>query len=172
MDSDRINRWLTLAANIGVIIGIAFLVVEIDQANRIARYSAENARRSQHIEINSSRIETSELYAKLQSGESDLSPPERAQAVMMARQLMNTWEDAESAFDYGLLSEYTFEAVLKDIDVAFREAPGLIPYVSYLLDAYDYANHPSTVSDRVQSVIESLGPDASSDQRSEDTAPN
>jgi hypothetical protein len=33
MDSDRLNRWLTLAANIGVVIGIIFLAVELRQNN-------------------------------------------------------------------------------------------------------------------------------------------
>ena len=36
MDSDRVNHWLTLAANIGVIVGIAFLVLEIRQNSDIA----------------------------------------------------------------------------------------------------------------------------------------
>jgi hypothetical protein len=153
MDTDRLNRWLTLIANIGVIIGIAFLIVEIDQANRIARYSAENARRSQFMEINSSRIETSALYAKLQAGQTDLSPPERAQAVMMARQLMNTWEDAESAFNFGLLSEYTFELTLRDVSVALDEAPGLLPFFEYLLEVYDYESDPALVPQRVAAEI-------------------
>lgn len=36
MDSDRITHWLTLAANIGVIVGIGFLVLEIRQTSAIA----------------------------------------------------------------------------------------------------------------------------------------
>ncbi len=31
MDSDRLNRWLTLGANLGVLVGIIFLAVEIRQ---------------------------------------------------------------------------------------------------------------------------------------------
>ena len=33
MDSDRVNRWLTLGANIGVLIGIVLLVIEVRQNN-------------------------------------------------------------------------------------------------------------------------------------------
>jgi hypothetical protein len=36
MDSDRVTRWLTLAANIGVIVGIVFLVLEMRQNSDIA----------------------------------------------------------------------------------------------------------------------------------------
>ena len=33
MDSDRLNRWLTLGANVGVLIGIVFLAFELQQNN-------------------------------------------------------------------------------------------------------------------------------------------
>ena len=33
MDTDRLNRWMTLGANIGVLIGIVLLVVEVRQNN-------------------------------------------------------------------------------------------------------------------------------------------
>jgi hypothetical protein len=33
MDTDRLNRWLTLGANVGVLIGIVLLVVEVRQNN-------------------------------------------------------------------------------------------------------------------------------------------
>ena len=36
MDSDRINKWLSLFANLGVVVGIAILIVEIEQANSLA----------------------------------------------------------------------------------------------------------------------------------------
>ncbi len=36
VDSDRVTRWLTLAANVGVIVGIVFLVLEMRQTGAIA----------------------------------------------------------------------------------------------------------------------------------------
>ena len=33
MDSDRLNKWLTLGANLGVLVGIIFLAVELRQNN-------------------------------------------------------------------------------------------------------------------------------------------
>ena len=36
MDTDRINKWLSLFANLGVVVGIAILIVEIEQANSLA----------------------------------------------------------------------------------------------------------------------------------------
>jgi hypothetical protein len=154
MEHERLSRWLNLGANVGIIVGIVFLIVELDQTNRIARYTAEIGWRSQAIEINSNRIEHSETYAKLQSDEAELTPSERAQALMMTRQLFNFWINAESAYNLGLISDATLEATLKDISVVFKEAPGLIPFASYLLDVYEIEDDPTIVS---QHLVEVLG---------------
>lgn len=44
MDSDRLNRWLTLGANLGVLVGLALLVVEIRQSNQLALAQIEQTR--------------------------------------------------------------------------------------------------------------------------------
>lgn len=36
MNLDNLNKWLTLVANIGVLAGIAFLAIELQQSNKIA----------------------------------------------------------------------------------------------------------------------------------------
>ena len=48
MDADRLNRWLTLAANIAVLVGIIFLAAEISQNTEMMR-----------AQINQSRAEAS-----------------------------------------------------------------------------------------------------------------
>jgi hypothetical protein len=40
LDSERINRWLSLAANIGVVVGIIFLAIEIRQNTEMLRSEA------------------------------------------------------------------------------------------------------------------------------------
>ena len=57
MDSDRLNQWLTLLANIGVIAGILFLAIELRQNNELltvqasyAQFNMERERRSRIIE--------------------------------------------------------------------------------------------------------------------------
>ena len=153
MESDRLNRWLSLIANFGVIIGIAFLIVELDQTNRIAKYTAEIARRSQSMEINSSMIEHSETYATLQINDVTLTPSEQVQALMMARQLSNHWSNAESAYKLGLISDSSFEGTLNDISVSLKEAPGLVPYFAYLQDAYKKDNDTSIVTKRIAEIV-------------------
>ncbi len=153
MNFDRLNQWLNLVASTGVIVGLVFLVVEVNQSNRIASYAAEHSLRNQWVEINTVHIENSDVHARLQSGDAELSPSEQVQAVFMARQMINTWKDAESAYNYGLLSDESFDTTLKDISVVMEEIPGFIPYFSYLVDAYELEKEPLLVSKRLAHVV-------------------
>ena len=44
MDSDKLNRWLSLIANIGVVVGIFFLIAEVNHASRLAEVEAYQTR--------------------------------------------------------------------------------------------------------------------------------
>ena len=44
MNADRLNRWLSLVANVGVLVGIIFLAVEIRQNSDLARMEFADAR--------------------------------------------------------------------------------------------------------------------------------
>jgi len=44
MDRDRVNRWLSLSANIGVVIGIVLLILEINQNTEMMRAQMTQAR--------------------------------------------------------------------------------------------------------------------------------
>ena len=137
MNLDKLNQWLSLLANVGVLIGLLFLIIELNQANRIAVYTAESTRSSQFIGMNTSRIENPEIIAKLMQPDPEFTDVEWVQALYTARQQVNTWIDAENAVINGLLSEATRRAVFKDIDVVIAEMPGLIPAFEYLFDGYE-----------------------------------
>jgi hypothetical protein len=61
MKIDGLNRWLTLAANIGVVIGIAFLVVEINQNTVSTRIAARNSATQGHINYIAHMLDSSVL---------------------------------------------------------------------------------------------------------------
>ncbi len=136
MNLDRVNQWLSLQANLGVLFGLIFLIAELNQSNRIAVYSAESTRRTQFLDMNTSRIENPEIIAKLMQTDPELSEVEWVQALYTARQQTNTWIDAENAVINGLLSENTYREIFNDIDVVVNEMPGLIPAFEYLFEGY------------------------------------
>jgi hypothetical protein len=42
LDFDRLNKWLTLGANLGVLVGIILLVMEIRQNQEIIEFDQED----------------------------------------------------------------------------------------------------------------------------------
>ncbi len=61
MKIESVNRWLTLGANIGVVIGIAFLIVEINQNTIATRIAARNSATQGHIEYMGHMLDSSIL---------------------------------------------------------------------------------------------------------------
>lgn len=156
MNLDKLNQWLSLLANVGVIVGLVFLIVEVNQANRIAVYTAESTRSNQFIGMNTSRIENPEIIAKLMQPDPEFTDIEWVQALYTARQQINTWIDAENAVINGLLSEATRRGIYNDIDVVIAEMPGLIPAFDYLFEGYkiDENNELETMARLFKAVHE------------------
>jgi hypothetical protein len=44
MNTEHVNRWLTLSANIGVVIGLILLLIELDQNSDLVRAQIHQAR--------------------------------------------------------------------------------------------------------------------------------
>ena len=49
MSADNVNKWLTLSANIGVVIGLILLLVELDQNSDLVRAQIHQARSDNHV---------------------------------------------------------------------------------------------------------------------------
>ena len=107
MKLETLNRWLTLSANIGVLIGIVFLAIEIQQNTNVNRAIAINAIQTGAREQIMALVEYPELLAiemKSRQGE-DLSSEE---SLMLAAFYNATLLNAENAFfqkEAGLISE-------------------------------------------------------------------
>ena len=62
MDLDRLNRWLTLLANFGVVAGIVFLAVEIRQNQDLLELSHQTMLREQELSIlNATHLEVEQF---------------------------------------------------------------------------------------------------------------
>ena len=136
---DKLNGWLGLLANLGVIAGLVILVLEVQQSNRIALGSAESDWSLQASEVNRSVVDnetTGTLAGKLSSRETDLTVTEAAQAKFFVRQFNNLWSSAESLHSRGLMSDSYYEGALVDVAVTMDELPGLVPYFASIGRAY------------------------------------
>ena len=102
MNLDKLNGWLTLAANLGVLAGIVFLAIELDQSNRQARSDAFQARINE-IDHQGREFALSDslpsIYAKLEESGVDSLTPEELLRV-------SQWESARMARMHGQLVQY------------------------------------------------------------------
>lgn len=64
MDSDHLNRWLTLLANIGVVVGLALLIVELRQAQKLAETQA-TVRRLEQMQVAQVEYATSDYLVPI-----------------------------------------------------------------------------------------------------------
>jgi len=122
---DRLNRWLTLAANIGVIAGILFLAYELQQNQLIA--SSENILSYQSIrnDVLSSINEHPEIWKKGNEG----APLSQVEAVIYEN-LVDSYGDAYffNYFQWRLRGEeYFAETAAAEFAYFLVRNPGAYP---------------------------------------------
>ena len=78
MDTDRVNRWLTLGANVGVLAGLMLLAAEIRQNTEVSEMQFYIERRAVVNEFSQAMLdtETSEVWIKSIVDPQSLSPSE------------------------------------------------------------------------------------------------
>ena len=80
LDMDRLNDWLSLVANFGVVIGLAVLILEINQAINLAEVGAYESRIMEISETNKAMArdeKLAEIYERLSTeGVRALTPVE------------------------------------------------------------------------------------------------
>jgi hypothetical protein len=144
---DRLNQWLTLLANIGVFVGLVFVVIEVRQNTDIARMQAyrENTQdiaswRSQMASDPSLVALWSDYWMK---GRIDQAPvTDQRRAGMLAYNLFTSYENAYLAHKFGIIEESEWlrflPAACMHFDIARqndREPPFLTAEFRRYLDA-------------------------------------
>lgn len=137
MNTQKLNQWLTLAANIGVILGIAFLAVELNQANTIAQGEARDRNADVILDIAQAISENEKLLGlsvKLRDPNPELSPVEDELAKQLAAMYLAKWAKLVIQNSTGLLPETSLYFSQDGIAATFEEYPGLSPYVARFLE--------------------------------------
>ena len=110
MNLDNLNRWLTVGANLGVLIGIIFLIVEVQQNNLIARSQIRmdiaGAMR-ENIDMFRSP-EAISITAKMIRGD-QLNLEDRIFLTTTYRSEIRAWENAAYQYSIGFLDEEEIE---------------------------------------------------------------
>jgi len=139
LDTEHVNKWVALLANIGVLAGIAFLAFEIRLSNRIAVATAEMSIREYYFAINelsASNIRIAGLLARARESNAQFSPAEAEQLDGYVFMNVNTWRAIEIAYASGLLPRETFESIEAEAIDILRWWPGLRPFMQSAADTF------------------------------------
>lgn len=132
MNLDSLNKWLALGANLGVLVGIVFLVTEIDQANRIAQNESESNLNSAAAFLSANVREEADLMIKLMDESSVLTAEEKFLAEQLASEHMAVWGSANNAYRSGLIADYLWEIYMVAMEQTLNNYPGLALALSEL----------------------------------------
>ena len=117
---EKLNQWLTLLANLGVLVGIVFIIIEIQQNTAMMRSEIYQARSDTSIQYSLSRADSS-IYANLTDRVRNNGPLDEAESYAILsineRRQLSDWLIAEvrmydaTLYEYqqGLLDEEFFE---------------------------------------------------------------
>ena len=118
MDFDKLNKWLTLLANFGVVAGIVFLAVEIRQNQTLLEQNHQTMLRDQELEIlNATHLEVDQF--------NDL----RAQ-IYLNEEISELWLNGRSGEFDTAVEEYRYNQLCS----AWHIANGLSYERSIILD--------------------------------------
>jgi hypothetical protein len=110
MDTDRLNRWLSLGANVGVLTGILLLVFELDQNRAMMRAQTRNELSSNIVNILNESAGNNQLASILRranAGE-ELTPDEFFQFQERQAAMYRYWENVHYQYRQGLYDESEF----------------------------------------------------------------
>ena len=112
MDKDRFNRWLSLAANLGVLAGIILLVFELGQNREMMRAQTRNEISVQLVDLLSQTASSDELSSLLFRSESGepLSGEEKVQFQGRALAMLRYFENVHYQYRKGMYDEEEFSA--------------------------------------------------------------
>jgi len=105
MDPDRLNRWITLAANVGVLVGIFLLVIELRQNTESAELQAAQSYVSLSHQLDFRIVDDPSLIDLF------LTPPDEMTAEDLVRLdrwhfgVFRTWENGFFLHSRGVLDD-------------------------------------------------------------------
>lgn len=105
MDSDRLNRWMTLAANIGVLIGVFLLIVELRQNTESSELQAAQSYVALSHELDFRIVDDPSLIDLFLTPPDDRTPEDLARLDRWYFGSLRTWENGFFLHSRGVLDD-------------------------------------------------------------------
>ena len=111
---ERVNQWLTLAANVGILVSILFLATQIEQNSQMMQVQALTTNAATHAQIDVAALGENPVPAttKYFNGARDLSDEELV--VVTGWLSANSWQFRNSfkLYEMGIISEADWQSEL------------------------------------------------------------
>jgi hypothetical protein len=118
MDLDRLNRWMTLAANLGVLVGIFLLLIELQQNTESAELQAAQSYVTFSHELDFRLVDDPSLIALLYTPPEERTPEESGRIDRWYFGSLRTWENGYYLHTRGVLGDDLWagqKAFMKDL---------------------------------------------------------
>lgn len=138
MKDDRLAGWLTLGANVAVLIGIVLIVVELDQNRDSMRAQTRNelaAQISELLSMIASDGELASIRRRADAGE-ELTPDESYRYEVLTIATLRYWENVHYQYRQGLYDSIEFEGHLRAIGSYVRYSAHFPSYWCQIKDRY------------------------------------
>ena len=110
MDSNKANRWLTLGANLGVLVGLFLLIAELNQNRDMMRAQTRHELAMGIVDLlqtPASNEQLADLMYRAKSGE-EMTPTELFQFQLGTNALYRYWENVHYQYRVGLYDDIEF----------------------------------------------------------------
>lgn len=111
MDSPRLTRWLTLGANVAVVVGIVLLIVELEQNRQQMRAQTRHELAMGIVDLlqmPAGNPQLADVLFRALTGEA-LTPAEQFQFELRSNALFRYWEDVHYQYRLGLYDDVEFD---------------------------------------------------------------
>jgi len=128
--TEILNRWLTLGANLGVIAGLALLVMELQQSREMMRAQTRHEIAAGIVDlllVPAADGDLADLMYRAETG-GELTPEERFRFNMRTNALLRYWEDVHYQYRVGLYDEVEFSKQKEAWRAAFIRSEGMRLY--------------------------------------------
>jgi hypothetical protein len=105
MDPDRLNRWITLAANLGVLVGVFLLIVELRQNTESIELQAAQSYVALSHELDFRIVDDPSLIALFLTPPDERTPEETRRLDRWYFGSLRTWENGFFLHSKGVLDE-------------------------------------------------------------------
>jgi len=133
VDLDKVNRWLSLSANLGVIVGIVFLAMEIQEntkATQAASIQAASELDQEHLLMMGADPELAQLWRTYFYGSpDDLSEAESLQGQYIFAALVRRLNNVYLQYELGALSEQSWKS-RQDLFRNVARSPGFETFLT------------------------------------------